>query len=84
MRRLFSSVLALAPAAFWAVLPTWADISLTVAASSSMELACSVAPWDNAWAPLETWSAPLETWSAAVLIWDRVWLRDWVMLVMES
>ena len=49
-----------------------------------MELACSVAPWDNAWAPLETWSAPLETWSAAVLIWDRVWLRDWVMLVMES
>ena len=41
------------------------EMSLMVAASSSTEEACSVAPWERAWAPEETWSAPEETSSAA-------------------
>ena len=33
----------------------------SVAESSSTELACSVAPWLKACAPLATWSAPADT-----------------------
>ena len=60
---------------------TWEDISLTVAASSSMEEACSVAPWDRAWAPSDTCSLPLATWSEDWLIWAMVLLRESDILV---
>ena len=55
-----------------AVRDTWSEISLMVAASSSTDAACSVAPSLRACAPTDTCSAPTETWSAARLICDSV------------
>ena len=55
------------------------DTTLMVAASSSTEEACSVAPCDSACAPEETCSEPAATWSAAVLISDMVALSLWLM-----
>ena len=52
---------ALTSIAFSALLLTCSEISLMVAASSSMEEACSVAPCDKAWAPEDTCSLPLAT-----------------------
>ena len=49
-----SEINALMSRAFWAVWVTWVDRSFRVAASSSTELACSVAPWLRACAPLDT------------------------------
>ena len=42
---------------FWAL----AEMSLMVAASSSMELACSMEPWLSVWAPVDTWPLAEET-----------------------
>ena len=48
------SAMSLAAFAFSAFFSTLLEISLMVAASSSTEEACSVAPWDNACAPEDT------------------------------
>ncbi|MPM69859.1 hypothetical protein SDC9_116807 [bioreactor metagenome] len=61
-----------ASSAWAAVSRTCADISVMVAASSSTELACSVAPWLNTCAPEESCSAPPATPSAAWSICCRV------------
>ena len=67
----------------WAVFWAFVAISLTVAESSSTELACSVAPWARDWALLDTWSEPEATCSALVLIWLMVLFRLDVMLSRE-
>ena len=54
-----------ASSAWAAVSRTCAEISVIVAASSSTELACSVAPWLSTCAPEESCSAPPATPSAA-------------------
>ena len=63
-----SSASLLTLCAFSALDFTWLEISLIVAASSSTEEACSVAPWERAWEPDATWSLPDATWSADWLI----------------
>ena len=49
----------------------WAlwEMSVMVAASSSTELACSVAPCAKDWAPLDTCALALDTCAAEPLIW---------------
>ena len=53
--------------------PALLDRSSTVAYSSCTALACSVAPWARAWAPLDSCSAWLDTRCSA-----------WMMLLMAS
>ena len=55
-----------------------------VAASSSTEEACSVAPWDNACAPEETWSEPAATWSADWVTLESVLLKLSLRRTMDS
>ena len=59
------------------------EISFMVALSSSMEEACSAAPWDKVWEALLTCSAPLLTSSAEVEISDTVLDKSSVISTIE-
>ena len=70
--------------AFSAVFFIFSDISVKVADNSWTALACSVAPWANIWAPLDTWSDAAPTSSDAELICDIVSLKSLVIFSIES
>ena len=65
--------------AFSALFATRSWISLMVAASSSTEDACSVAPWARDCALLATWSEPLETCKALMSNFRRVSFSVWMV-----
>ena len=60
------------------------EISLIVAASSSTEEACSVAPWESACAPLDTWSAPEDTCPAETFKVESVALKLSLIFTIEA
>ena len=60
------------------------DISFIVAASSSMDAACSVAPCERDCAPADTCCAPEETLSADLLICPKVESKSSLSLSVAS
>jgi len=84
IRRPISTAFSLALRAFSAFRLIRDAISFTVAATSSMELACSVEPCDKDCAPMDTCSEPEDTCSAASLISPIVLLREWIIVNNDS
>ena len=82
LRPTASSVLWESPEAFTAISAVpliWVEMSFMVALNSSIEEACSVAPWESPWAPELTCSAPALTSLALVLISDMVLSKSLVI-----
>ena len=66
--------------AFWALSWVWEEICSSEAVSSSMELACSDAPWDSAMLESASCFAPEETCSEAAKMPPSTSLRFSVIL----